>query len=399
LLAEHLVALVPASRWDWALVRHDHDSENKMKIAGRKIWQVAAGLKERNYVDALIEWDVAIIGPGEYGTWPSCTGDLQKYVPGMVPVIKRFCEEMKRHDLLVLRLGTDQIYAVGEVVDEKPQWFDDFGDVDGWDLQIVRRVRYFWSYGSSPKTFPPRTLKFGPTILSLDSEPVIEWLKELEVPQDAWTRELKPLPCFCEEGKPRQELTPREIGECLYDRGISSDSISALLTSIDELSRIAGWYSRAELEVSEQETITYLTVPLLKCLGWSPQKMAVQREYVDIALFDKLPRENTNLSIVVEAKKFKDPIKVAFSQAASYAEQEGRENCRRLILTDGIKYYVYTREKGGRFSDRPRAYLNLTRLVEDYPLLHLAGAKDALTIMAADWSDYEPSAVVQLEES
>jgi hypothetical protein len=66
--------------------------------------------------------------------------------------------------------------------------------------------------------------------------------------------------------------------------------------------------------------------------------MAIQREYVDIALFDKLPRENENLSVIVEAKKFKDPIRVAFSQAASYAEQEGREGCRRLILTDGIKY-------------------------------------------------------------
>jgi hypothetical protein len=102
---------------------------------------------------------------------------------------------------------------------------------------------------------------------------------------------------------------------------------------------------------------------------------------------------------VVEAKKFKDPIRVAFSQAVSYAEQEGREGCRRLILTDGIKCYVYTRERGGRFSDRPRAYLNLTRLVAEYPLLHLAGAKDALTIMAADWSDYQPSAILQPDES
>lgn len=316
-----------------------------MDIAGKRIWQVAAGLKERNYVDALIEWDVAIIGPGEYGTWPNCAGDLQRYAPGMVPIIKRFCEEMKKGDLVVLRLGTDQVHGVGEVVDETPQWLDDFGDVDGWDLQIVRRVRYLWSYGTSPKTFPPRTLKFGPTILSLDSEVAIEWLQELQVPKEAWTRELRTLPGLCEEGKPCRQLTPREIGECLYDRGISSDSISALLTSIDELGRIAGWYSRAELDVSEQETIAYLTVPLLKCLGWSPQRMAVQREYVDIALFDKLPRDNANLSVVVEAKKFKDPIKVAFSQAASYAEKEGREGCRRLILTDGIKYYVYTRER------------------------------------------------------
>jgi hypothetical protein len=370
-----------------------------MDIAGKKIWQVAAGLKERNYVDALIEWDVAIIGPGGCGAWPDCAGDLQIHAPGMVPVIKRFCEEMKKGDLVVLRLGTDQVFAVGEVADEKAQWIDDFGDVDGWDLQIARRVRYLWSHTSVPKIFPARTLKFGPTILSLDSDTVIQWLKELEIPKEAWARELRTLPDSCKSGKPAPLLSPIEIGKCLYDRGISSDSISSLLTSIDELSRIAGWYSRTGLNVSEAETIAYLTVPLLKCPDWSPQKMAVELDNIDIALFDRLPRDNGNLSIVVEAKKLNDPIKVAFSQAAAYAEHEGRDSCQRLILTDGIKYYVYTRPKSGHFSDRPRAYLNLTRLVEDYPLLHIAGAKDALTIMAADWSDYQPSAVVPSEES
>src|SRR5208283_2130548 len=179
-----------------------------------------------------------------------------------------------------------------------------FGDVDGWDLQIVRRVRYLWSYNHSPQMFPTQTLKFGPTILPLDSTPVIEWLKNLQIPDKERTRDLRVLPSSCEDGKPRTMLSTKDIGECLYDRGISSDSINTLLTNIDELSRIAGWYSRAGLDVSEHETIAYLTVPLLKCLGWSPQRMALQREYVDIALFNKLPRDNANLSVVVEAKKF-----------------------------------------------------------------------------------------------
>jgi hypothetical protein len=142
-----------------------------------------------------------------------------------------------------------------------------FGDVDGWDLQIARRVRYVWTYNTDPKTFPSRTLKFGPTILSLDSPDVLEWLKEVEVPDEAWKREIRVLPGSCGDGKQLLQLELREIGECLYDRGISSDSINVLLANIDELSRIAGWYSRAELDVSEQETIAYLTVPLLKCLG------------------------------------------------------------------------------------------------------------------------------------
>lgn len=181
-----------------------------MDIAGKRLWQVAAGLKERNYVDALIEWDVAVIGPGEYGNWPACSNDVQRFDPGMVPIIRRFCEEMKAGDLLVLRLGTDQVYAVGEVVDDMPLWVDDFGDVDGWALQIVRRVRYLWTYKKDPKTFSARTLKFGPTILPLDSEAVIRWLMQLEIPNEAWNREVRSLPSRCLDGKPRPILSPEE---------------------------------------------------------------------------------------------------------------------------------------------------------------------------------------------
>lgn len=158
---------------------------------------------------------------------------------------------------MVLRLGTDQVYAVGEVVGDTPLWVDDFGDVDGWDLHIVRRVRYLWTYTKNPQTFSVHTLKFGPTILPLDSEAVIEWLMQLEVPKEKWSRELRSLPARSMDGKSRSILSPKEIGERLYDRGISSDSINTLLANIGELTRIAGWYSRVGLDVSEHETIAF----------------------------------------------------------------------------------------------------------------------------------------------
>jgi type I site-specific restriction endonuclease len=120
---------------------------------------------------------------------------------------------------------------------------------------------------------------------------------------------------------------------------------------------IARWYQRAAAEVSEHETIAYLSAPLLQCLGWSPQKMAIEWGTVDIALFDELPRIDEHLTAVIEAKKFDDPIRTAFDQASRYAEQSGRERCRRIVLTDGIKYYVYTRTQSEKFSSHPRASL------------------------------------------
>jgi hypothetical protein len=41
-----------------------------MDSQGRGLWQVAGGLKERAYIDTLLEWDVIVIGPGDEGRWP-----------------------------------------------------------------------------------------------------------------------------------------------------------------------------------------------------------------------------------------------------------------------------------------------------------------------------------------
>lgn len=67
--------------------------------------------------------------------------------------------------------------------------------------------------------------------------------------------------------------------------------------------RIAGWYGRTEIQPSERETVAYLVVPLLRSLGWTPQRMAIEWNRIDVALFDALPRQDDNLVAAVEAKK------------------------------------------------------------------------------------------------
>ena len=170
-----------------------------MDFAGRQLWQVAGGLKEKNYIDTLLKWDAVVIGPGDDGPWPDCVKAIRQYAPAMIPILQRFVD-MKEHDLVVLRLGTDQIYAVGEVADSQVLWLDDFGDIDGWALQLVRRVRWLWKYETPrPMTFSTYTLKFGPTVLALDSTAVLDWLKSLEVPDEAYSRPLAVLPDSCIE--------------------------------------------------------------------------------------------------------------------------------------------------------------------------------------------------------
>lgn len=354
-----------------------------MDIKDKQIWQVAAGDKNRNYVDLCLEWNVIIWGPGEYGPWPACLKEMREERVGQVPYGRRFCENVNTNDVVILKLGTSEIYGVGEVASHV-LWLDDFGDIDGWDLQMVRRVRWLWKYSQKPEIFSYE-LKRG-AVQRMDSSNVLSWLESLEIAPEAYTHPLKPLPESCIDKEAIELVKETAISDFLFDKGISADSIDSLLNQMGELVRIANWYNRTEQETSEHETVTYLVVPLLRALGWTPQKMAVEWRGLDIALFDRMPRKDINMIAVVEGKKRGNSCLTAKSQAESYAEQAGREHCRRLIVTDGLRYGVYIREIGENFSDKPQAYFNITRMVESYPILQCNGAKEALLLMAADWS-------------
>lgn len=153
-----------------------------------------------------------------------------------------------------------------------------------------------------------------------------------------------------------------------------------------DLVRIASWYGRSGVQPAERETVAYLVVPLLRSLGWTPQRMAIEWNRIDIALFDALPRNDSNLVAAVEAKKRYRTCFTSSTQVFGYASQLGRERCLRAVSTEGLGYSVFKRDGSGGFKPTPEAYLNLTRLVAGYPLLRCAGAKEALALMAAEWS-------------
>lgn len=365
--------------------------ERAMEIQGKTIWQIAAGDTDRNYADLCLHWDVVLNGPGDPGVWGP-----QKYAASIrkrqLSVMRRFCERVKERDLVILRVGTQHVYGVGEVVG-KSLWLDDFGDVDGWDLQHVRRVRWLWKRDGKPATFPVYSLKRGDTVQELKQapkrEPVLKWLRSLVVPAAAYSGELRPLPISCQDGVPVGGTDMAEIGEYLFDQGMAAAYVDHLADGMGELVRIANWYSRAEVRPSEHETVAYLVVPLLRALGWTPQAMAVEWHYVDLALFNDLPRRDESLAVAVEAKPRGSSCLTAKSQAETYAQP--RPSCRRLVVTDGLRYGVYVRGDNGKFPPNPVAYLNLLRMKEAYPVLNCLGAKDALLAMAADWRGRVPS--------
>lgn len=346
-----------------------------MNLENKRIWQQACGDTDRNYSKVCLKWDVILNGPGYAGKYPICNEILKDdgWASRKITDIWRFAEQMHDGDLVVLRLGTNTILGVGEITGNY-EWRECFGDVDGWDLQHVRRVRWLWNGLKKPKRLKTYTLKQGDTTQEMTSSIVKSWLSELEIPNENFGREIPKLP---EAGK---SIDQNQIAEYLFAQGISSNSIEILTREFDELRRIAKWYLNSKEIPSEFETVSYLVVPILRALGWTPQKMAVEWNNVDIALFDQLPRKDINLSIVVEAKKKGNSCLSAKSQAQGYAKE--KENCKRLIVTDGLRYGIYIRQEE---KYKLKAYFNLTDLRESYPIYECFGIKEGLRIMTPEW--------------
>lgn len=350
-----------------------------MNIGEKRIWQVAAGDTNRNYADLCLNWDVILNGPGSEGAWPKCQQALREtrgVSSRKITDIQRFAEEIADGDLVVLRMGTTDVLGIGTVIGSY-EWNEEFGDIDGWDLEHIRRVKWLWRYDGEPQRFDTYTLKLGDTVQIMNSQPVIDWISALSIDQKAVERPLVEL------STPSKDSDWNEISEYLFDQGVASNAIENLTEEIDELIRISKWYQRTG-GPSEAETVAYLVVPLLRALGWTPQKMAIEWSNVDVALFSMLPRNDDHLSVVVEAKQKDRSCLNAQSQALTYAEQGERSLCSRLIVTDGVRYGVYFKQDGA-FRNEPQAYLNLTRMREEYPLLRCKGAKEAFLFMSADW--------------
>ena len=383
-----------------------------MDTGSATIWQVAAGDTNHSYCDVCLDWDVICFGPGSSGSWPGCKAKLENdgWSTRKIGQIRRFHEEIENGDFVVLRLGTSHVYGVGQVVDKCGEpcvplvdpvdccsWNDHFGDVDGWDLQFVRRVRWLWDYrchDREPKVFKTYAMKFGDTVQKLSEESCVRrWIDDLEVAQCKRERNLVDLPQSGQNFLPQVETS--KIANHLFDKGVAASSINALTEDLSELQHIASWYRRSP--PSEHETVAYLVVPLLRALGWTPQRMAVEWNRMDLALFNRLPREDKNLAVVVEVKRLGHACLPARSQAQYYAEEEGKERdeCQRLIVTDGIRYGVYVRGDDGTFPHAPAAYLNIDRMMDCYRILspkqpkrdeYCGGAAQALELIASDWS-------------
>ena len=117
----------------------------------RNVWQISGGPTSRSYVDVFLKYGVGLIGTGDAGEWKSERND-EEFEGSFV---RRFASEVKIGDVFLLRTSISKIAAIGLVASDY-KYVNQFDDVNGWDLQHTRRVRW---------CKPPEEYEFGESYL------------------------------------------------------------------------------------------------------------------------------------------------------------------------------------------------------------------------------------------
>ncbi len=300
----------------------------------RTVWQISAGPPSRTYAETFLRYAVGLIGPGDAGEWRPERSD-EEFEGSFV---RRFANEVQTGDSILLRTGLSKILAVG-LVASPYQYLSAFDDVNGWDLQHGRRIR--WSELPSEYDFGSSVFGANPPRLSTvqDKDMIDYALRYVGSPPTDWQH--ADLPGLPEEEPPLVEV-PGELMD--------------IVAEVQDLHPLM-WDSDAFGEhPTEDELVARFVVPLLRALGWPPECIAVKWRYIDVAVFRKLPRAPENCQLVIEAKRLGAGVEGALEQAKGYVTALGLPV--DVAVTDGVRYRMYA--SGLDFASV--AYANLARL-------------------------------------
>jgi len=295
---------------------------------------------DRPYAEVLLKHGVALIGPGGNGPWRPGRDDIAG-----TGFIRRFADELRIGDLLLLRTAIDTVAAVGLVAGDY-EYLEPFDDVNGWDLRHGRRVR--WCRLPEPYRFESRVFGANPMRCSrVQSREVVDYTRSfLASGLTHW--QVAPLPALPLVEEPLDEV-PEELRDVV---GLAQD-----------LAGLYGDEDRLGDAPNENEMVAHFVVPFLRALGWPPENIAVEWRRIDVALFNTLPRTPENCRFVIEAKRLGTGLEGARRQAENYVARLGV--LRDVIVTDGFRYRAFDHEN----NYKPVAYANLARLKQSSPAL------------------------------
>lgn len=331
------------------------------------VWQIAAGETGRRYPELFVNHDVMFIGPGDAGEFDYATYRQQyrdRYGDGasadIISQIRSFHAEVRPGDFVLLRERLE-VTALGVVAEDGYSWQSVFDDVYGWDLQHTRRVIWQDQVAAELRQLQAGRALFAgrkqiPTFTRVRDKAVIDRLSG--VLTQCRQRPLRPMP---NDSPP---LTAEQLGEELFAKGLPNESVDDLLSAIARQRRLSMWYDRfgeASGRPTEHEVVAHMVLPMLLALGWSEQLLAVEWNRIDLAAFAATPTTAANCALICEAKGIGRGMQDVCEQAKRYAAKHSLDNCRRILLTEGARFYLYERA-GGKWGDAPCGYLNIRKV-------------------------------------
>ena len=135
-----------------------------------------------------------------------------------------------------------------------------------------------------------------------------------------------------------------------------------VVATIERIRRLGGWYRSRGTQISEHEIRTFVVVPLLLALGWSPRQLRIEWNHLDVALFDRPYGPDATLIGLIETKRPSAGLRGARTQAIDYARtmhdwcrkgsgegppERPKENCAFIVVTNGFSYQVLRRPDAG----------------------------------------------------
>lgn len=329
-----------------------------------QIWQIASGDGYRKYTNLFLEHDVMFIGPGKHGPYNEqvyrALVDRNLFSGQRLGMIRSIATKVRPGDIVLLR-DAYRVASIGVVEETEYEYDNTFDDVFGWDLQHTRRViwqRHLDQELANIQREKPLfwRAKQIPTFTKVKDDEILEPIKHLL--EKTIDRPINSMP-----PKLPEPLTLEKLGEELFSKGLPNESVDKVIVAIQRQRRLAKWYEeygKKSVRPTEHEVVSHMILPLLLALGWSEQLLAVEWHKIDLAAFSRTPTTKENCCLLCEAKELEHGLQQkVFAQATSYARKLKLDNCKKILLTDGIRLYLYQKLKNGEWNELPVGYLNV----------------------------------------
>ena len=338
-------------------------------------WQVAAGTSGRDYSDVFLRYGVMLIGPGRLGPLSENRELYKEHQEGTH--VLRFVEQVKCGDHVILKRPHRKqwhIVAVGRVTSEY-EWLEQFEDVEGWDLQHVRRVE--WVKANPPELVTGLTQGRIIRVSQSQKEPIGAAKRLVDEGGKIEAIEVPP---------PAKPLSEEDLVTSLIGNGLRPADAEAVIRAIWHVRRLARWYASYGLDISEHEVRAFLIVPILLALGWSEQRIKIEWKQTDVSLFSAPFRRDANREdphVILESKRMGTGLDHAESQVRRYARDFPR--CNMLVTSTGVRYQLYRKEPdpnqkwdaSNMKEKHLSASLNLFNLKDRHPYMaNVGGAPD-----------------------